>query len=51
LETELFKLPSTGGSKEQKRKKTILERDLEDVDARIDEIKNKLRKYDALNLR
>jgi hypothetical protein len=42
-------LPTTGGNKEQKRRKEGLERDLEDLDVRIDEIRNKLRKYDALN--
>jgi hypothetical protein len=44
-------VPSTGGTIEQKKRKTLLEQDLEDVDNKIEECKNRLRKYDALTIR
>mmetsp|Transcript_36016 Transcript_36016/g.32390 ORF Transcript_36016/g.32390 Transcript_36016/m.32390 type:complete len:122 (+) Transcript_36016:356-721(+) len=48
VENELFKFGNHGGNREQRRKKAQLEYDLEAVDHKIDEIKIKLRRYDAL---
>ena len=46
-----MKMPRSGVSMDQKRKKASYERDLEYMESRIDEIKNKLRKWDALALK
>jgi uncharacterized protein YeeX (DUF496 family) len=47
----LFKLPASGGNIDQKKKKQALDRDLEDVDSRIEECRNRLRALDALTIR
>jgi len=51
LENELFKMPSTAKSLDQKRKKAALELELEGIDFQIEDCKNKLRKYDVLTVK
>ena len=51
LENELFKMPKHPGNLEIRRRKGVIEQDLEDIDLRIDEAKNRLRKLGVLNIR
>jgi hypothetical protein len=44
-------MPKHPSSLEARKKKVYLERELEEIDARIDECRNKLRKHDALNVK
>jgi hypothetical protein len=44
-------MPKHPGNLEIRRRKGLIETDLEDIDYRIDEAKNRLRKLGALNIR